>query len=65
MISRKQYPTPGSEDDFDRMANSIFLNILAANHWFQRFYPAAITSASAKSHKAKNLTKRYQIIFEV
>ena len=48
MISRKQYPTPGSEDDFDRMANSIFLNILAANHWFQRFYPAAITSASAK-----------------
>jgi hypothetical protein len=59
VVSRRQYPTSGPEDDFDRMANSIFLNILAANPWLQRFYPAAIRSTSAKSHKAKNLFERY------
>jgi hypothetical protein len=59
VVSPRQYPARSPEDDFDRIANSIFLNILAANPWFQRFYPAALRSGSGNAHKAKNLTERY------
>jgi hypothetical protein len=59
VVSPKQYPAASSEDDFNRLANSIFLNILAANPWLQRFYPAAIRSTSGNDHKAKNLIERY------
>jgi hypothetical protein len=59
VISKKKCTPPTPQDDFDRAANSIFLNILAANPWLQRFYPAAIRSNSRNSHKAKNLTERY------
>jgi hypothetical protein len=59
VISNKKHTSPSPEDDFDRAAKSIFLNILAVNPWLQRFYPAAIRSNSRNSHKAKNLTERY------
>jgi hypothetical protein len=59
VVSRKQYPPTSPEDDFIRTANSIFLNILAANPWLQRFYPVTLRPGSYNHHKAKNLTERY------
>jgi hypothetical protein len=59
VISNKKNTHPGPEDASTRAANSIFLNILAANPWFQRFYEIALIPPSSNSEKAKNLTQRY------
>jgi hypothetical protein len=59
VISNKKNTHPGPEDASTPTANSIFLNILAANPWFQRFYEIALIPASSNSEKAKNLTQRY------
>lgn len=63
VISNKKNTQPDSKGHFSHSANSLFLNILAASHWFQRFYPASLIPASCNSYKAKNLTQRYLNIF--
>jgi hypothetical protein len=63
VISNKKQIHPSPEQDFTPAANSIFLNILPLTPWFQRFYPAKLRSLSRNPNEAKNLTKRYQIIF--
>jgi hypothetical protein len=65
VISNKKCIPASAEHNFTPVVNSIFINILPANHWFQRLYEAALISTVANSEKLKSLTKRYQIIFEV
>jgi hypothetical protein len=64
VISNKKCAPPSPKGGLTRTANSIFLNILPANHWFQRFYAAALIPTSGNSEKAKSLTQRYPNIFE-
>ncbi len=60
MVSQKQYTEdPAAEAEFDRIANSILSDILAANPWLQRFCAGAVRFLSPNSHKAKNLNERY------
>jgi hypothetical protein len=63
VISNKKNTQPDSKGHFSHSANSLFLNILAASHWFQRFYPASPMPGSGNSYKAKNLAPRYLNIF--
>jgi hypothetical protein len=63
VISNKKNTHTSSKGVFTRAANSLFLNILAASHWFQRFYPASPIPGSCNYYKAKNLTQRYLNIF--
>ena len=59
MVSNQQYDDPAAEAEFDRVANSILSNILAANPWIQRFCTRGAHLLYAKSNKANNLTERY------
>jgi hypothetical protein len=63
VISKKKNTQLDSKGFFSRSSNSLFLNILAASHWFQRFYPASPMPGSGNSYKAKNLAPRYLNIF--
>jgi hypothetical protein len=63
-ISPKKYgpsSLTGLAAEWNEVAKSQFLNILAVNPWLQRFYPAALRSNSRNSYKAKNLAERYPI----
>ena len=63
VISNKKNTQTDSKGLFIRATNSLFRNILAASHWFQRFYPASLIPGSCNPYKAKNLTQRYLNIF--
>jgi len=62
VISQEQYPTPDPAAEFDRIANSILSDILAANPWIQRFCFGALGLGSRNSHKAGILTGRYAFL---
>jgi hypothetical protein len=63
VISNKKNTQPSFKGAFTYAANSLFRNILAASHWFQRFYPASPIPGSCNPYKAKNLAPRYLNIF--
>lgn len=65
VISNKKHSPASPNAILSPTANPLFLNILPVTHCFQRFYPAGPRSNHRNPNKAKNLTKRYQIIFEV
>lgn len=66
MISQKQYDgSPDPAVEFDRIANSILSDILAANPWIQRFCFGAAGLGSRNSHKAGILTGRYAFLLGI
>jgi hypothetical protein len=63
VISNKKHSQASPKVNPTLTDNSFILNILPASPWFQRFYAPALIPHLGNSEKAKNLTKRYQIIF--
>jgi len=63
MISQESYTEAARAADFNRMANSILSDILAANPWIQRFCAGALQVLARNPNNAKNLTKKYSFFF--
>jgi hypothetical protein len=62
VISQKQYSSPDPAAEFDRIANPILSDILAANPWIQRFCFGTLGLGSRNSHKTGILTGRYAFL---